>query len=143
VSALASAFLSRSRRNDADLTGCRARSWPNALPGDVLSVHGFVVHRGDGCRPQFCPAPHMSSPHTLCSPSSATSVSSHGDGLLQLLDVLQVFDCSVEFPAVDSLCCLAGVLEADSEVGASAASRLLWLDFVVSVPDHLVGIEMG
>lgn len=47
MSALASAFLSRPRRNSADLTGQRARVTPNCLPvgegvGGKVSFWGFV-----------------------------------------------------------------------------------------------------
>lgn len=40
---------------------------------------------------------------TLCSTSSSSSVSSHGDGLLVLLDILQELDGALQLPAVDCL----------------------------------------
>lgn len=60
---------------------------------------------------------------TLCASSNATSISSEWDSLLQFLNILEVLDGSFEFPAVDGLSGLAGVLEADSEVAATASSR--------------------
>lgn len=61
--------------------------------------------------------------HTLCGSASAASVSSHWDSLLQFLNILKVLDGALEFPAVDGLGGLAGVLEADSEVAATALCR--------------------
>lgn len=61
--------------------------------------------------------------HTLCASASAASISSHGDGLLEFLYILEVLDSSFEFPAVDGLGSLSGVLEADSEVAATASCR--------------------
>lgn len=81
--------------------------------------------------------------YTLCCSTSAAGISSHRDGLLQLLDILEIFDSSVQLPAIDRCCRFAGVLEADSEVGASSASRLLWLDLVVAVSDHLGAVRMA
>jgi hypothetical protein len=40
---------------------------------------------------------------TLCSASGSSSVSSHGDGLLVFLDILQKLDCALQLPAVDRL----------------------------------------
>jgi len=39
---------------------------------------------------------------TLCSTSSSSSISSHWDGLLVLLNVLEELDGSLELPAIDS-----------------------------------------
>lgn len=60
---------------------------------------------------------------TLCASSSASSISSHGNSLLQLLHILEVLDGAGDFPAVDGLSSLAGVLEADTKIAATAASR--------------------
>jgi hypothetical protein len=38
-------------------------------------------------------------------------------------DILEVRECALEFPAVDGLCGLAGVLETDAQVAAAAACR--------------------
>ena len=59
----------------------------------------------------------------MCASSSASGISSHGYGLLQFLDIGEVLEGTVEFPAVDGLCGLAGVLEADTKIAATAASR--------------------
>jgi hypothetical protein len=40
---------------------------------------------------------------TLCSPSGSSSISSHGDGLLVFLDILQKLDRALQLPAVDRL----------------------------------------
>ena len=60
---------------------------------------------------------------TLCGSASAACISSHWNSLLQHCDILEVLESAVEFPAVDGLRSLAGVLEADSQVAATAASR--------------------
>ena len=124
VSALASAFLSRSRRKSADLTGWRALETPNSLPVDVCQHESSAS--------LFCPHIHVSaitamgrlSTRTLCIPPGATSISPHRYSLFELLHILEILDCSLHFPAVDSLGSLSGVLERDSEVGASRARRL-------------------
>lgn len=51
---------------------------------------------------------------TLCATASAASISSHGNALLQFLDILEVLDRALDLPAVDGLGGLAGVLEADT-----------------------------
>lgn len=62
------------------------------------------------------------------SAASATGISSHGDSLLVLLDVLEELDSSLQLPAVDGLSGLSGVLEGNSEVGTAGAGRLRGLD---------------
>lgn len=69
----------------------------------------------------------------LGSAASATGISSHGDGLLVLLDVLEELDSSLQLPAVDGLGGLAGVLERNSEVGTAGAGRLRGLNLVGGV----------
>lgn len=65
---------------------------------------------------------------TLGGAASAAGISSHGDGLLVLLDVLEELDSSLQLPAVDGLSGLSGVLEGNSEVGTAGAGRLRGLD---------------
>jgi hypothetical protein len=65
---------------------------------------------------------------TLGGAASAAGISSHGDGLLVLLDVLEELDSSLQLPAVDGLSGLSGVLEGNSEVGTAGAGRLGGLD---------------
>lgn len=65
---------------------------------------------------------------TLGGAASATGISSHGDSLLVLLDVLEELDSSLQLPAVDGLSGLSGVLEGNSEVGTAGAGRLRGLD---------------
>ena len=59
----------------------------------------------------------------MCAASGASSISSHRYGLLEFLDVLKVLDRTLELPAIDRLSSLSGVLEADTQVTATAASR--------------------
>jgi hypothetical protein len=73
--------------------------------------------------------------HTLCATASAASVSSHGDALLQFLDILEVLDRTLNFPAIDGLCSFAGVLERDSQVRAARTGTLRRGDVLRSVSD--------
>lgn len=61
---------------------------------------------------------------TLRGPASATSVTSHGDGLLLLDDVLEELLGALKLPAIDRLGRLAGVLEGRAEVRPAGPSRL-------------------
>ena len=61
--------------------------------------------------------------HTLCGPSSSAGVPPHGNGLPVLLDIVEKGDGAVELHARDSLRCLAGVLEGDSEERTTAIGR--------------------
>lgn len=81
----------------------------------------------------------LSMPRTLSGAASAASISSHGDRLLVLLDVLEELDGAVELPAVDGLRRLAGVLVRDTEVGAPSAGALAVVDGSCCVPDHRCG----
>lgn len=67
--------------------------------------------------------PPRSIAHTLCAAASAASISSHRHSLLQLLNIFEVLDGALEFPAIDGLGSLAGVLEADTQITATASSR--------------------
>lgn len=69
--------------------------------------------------------------------ASAAGISSHGDGLLVLLDVLEEGNSTLKLPAVDGLGGLASVLERHSEVGTAGAGRLRGLDLGGSVSNHL------
>jgi hypothetical protein len=60
---------------------------------------------------------------TLRSTSSSASISSHGNGLLVFLDILEELDGALKLPAVDSLGSLAGVLEGNAKVRASGLRR--------------------
>lgn len=73
------------------------------------------------------------SSRTLGGAASAASISSHGDGLLVLLDVLEEGNSALKLPAVDGLGGLASVLERHSEVGTAGAGRLRGLDLGGSV----------
>ena len=70
---------------------------------------------------------------TLGGAASGAGVSSHGDGLLVLLDVLEEGNSALKLPAVDGLGGLASVLERNSEVGTASAGRLRGLDLGGSV----------
>lgn len=70
-----------------------------------------------------CNKKEFSNLRTLCTSSSRSSISSHGHSLLQFLNVGEILQGTLEFPAVDGLCGLTGVLEADTKITATAASR--------------------
>lgn len=73
--------------------------------------------------------------HTLGGATSTTGVSSHGDGLRMVQNVLEELDGTLELEAVDGLRGLTGVLERHTEVGTAGASRLRRVDFGGSVSD--------
>jgi len=80
--------------------------------------------------------------------ASAPGITSHGDGLGVVLDVLEVLEGTGDLPAVDGLSGLAGVLERDTEVGTASAGALGVLDFGSGVTDLsegdlLVGYRFG
>jgi hypothetical protein len=60
---------------------------------------------------------------TLCSTARAPSIPPHGHRLLVVLDIFEVGEGALEFPAVDGLGGFAGVLEGAAEVGATSARR--------------------
>ena len=78
---------------------------------------------------------------TLCASSSAASISPHWDSLLLLLNILQEFESSLQLPSIDSLSRLSRILEADSKIGSSGASRLRRCDFGRSVADLVKDIS--
>lgn len=135
VSALASAFLRRLRRNSADLTGQRALLTPNCLP--VKNPHINMC-------PMIYPSAHprtwlgdasSACSRTLGSTASAPGVSPHWHGLLVLLNILEEGDGALELPAVDGLGGLAGVLERNTKVGAASAGGLGGLNLGGGVSD--------
>ena len=62
---------------------------------------------------------------TLGGAASAPGITSHGDGLGVVLDVLEVLEGTGDLPAVDGLSGLTGVLERDTEVRAAGAGGLV------------------
>lgn len=58
---------------------------------------------------------------TLSGPANAASISSEGDGLLVLLDVLEELDGTGQLPAIDGLGGFARVLEGNSQVSTAGA----------------------
>lgn len=70
---------------------------------------------------------------TLGGSASAAGISSHGDSLLVLLNVLEESNSALKLPAVDGLGGLASVLEGHSEVGTAGAGRLRGLNLGGSV----------
>ncbi len=72
---------------------------------------------------------------TLGCAAGATGISSHGNGLLVFLDILEEGDGALKLPAVDGLGRLAGVLEGDAEVGTAGAGRFRGLDLSRCVSD--------
>lgn len=70
--------------------------------------------------------------------ADGAGISSEGDGLLVLLDVLEESNSALELPAVDGLSGLAGVLERNSEVGTAGAGRLRGLNLRGSVSNLYV-----
>jgi len=58
--------------------------------------------------------------HTLSASASTSSISSHGDSLLQFLHILEVLEGAVQLPAIDSLRGFSRVLERYSKVRATA-----------------------
>lgn len=144
VSALASAFLRRPRRNSADLTGQRALETPKALPVIVRQHLTLKIalqprlqsqHRNQPSREsttasfclRFSPVSRLKKRYalTLCGAASAASVPPHGDGLLVLQNIAEVGEGALKLPSVDGLGSLAGVLEGGAEVAAASPRGLL------------------
>lgn len=95
--------------------------WP-AGTGDTELLSCYDMHDQHFVQNPYCKS---QIPHTLCSTTSSTSVSSHWDGLLVLLNVLKELHGTGELPAIDGLSGLAGVLERNSKVGSARAARLV------------------
>lgn len=74
---------------------------------------------------------------TLSSATGGTGISAHGNGLLVIDDIIEVDESTLQFPSVDRLGSLAGVLEADAEVRAPSAGALCVGDCVCGVTDLL------
>jgi hypothetical protein len=81
--------------------------WPSGAGNTELFAYNSINIVNSLLLPSVCF-------HTLCGTSSSTSVSSHWDGLLVLLDILKELDGSLELPSVDSLCGFTSVLERDT-----------------------------
>lgn len=108
--------FARTTPSDQDLVAqCpeRSCSW-------LALTNGALALRGIGVR-------------TLCGAASRASVAPHGNGLLVLLDILEVLDGLVQVPAVDGLCGLTSVLERDTQVGAARTGRLCRVNDSASV----------
>lgn len=71
----------------------------------------------------------------MSSTTSAPGISPHRHSLDMSLDVLEVGDGALELPAVDGLGGLAGVLERNTEVGATGAGGFGGLDLGGGVAD--------
>ena len=132
VSAFASAFLRRPSKNSADFTGHLARETPNCLPIHHKSCQHISLA---GILLLLLQYPWVGRILTLRSATSSSSVSSHWDGLLVLLDVLEELYSALQFPSVDSLCCLSGVLEGDTQVRSTRTSGLRWVYLSGGVTD--------
>lgn len=74
---------------------------------------------------------------TLRRPTRRTRIPSHGNGLLVLLDVLEVSQRLLQVPAVDGLGGFARVLEADAQIAAAGSRGLGRFDGRASVADLL------
>jgi hypothetical protein len=143
VSALASAFLRRPRRNSADLTGQRALETPKALP--VLLSAKFHIHArvqyfqfsGTARSIPFPRKTHLDRwrPLTLRSAASAAGVPPHGNGLLLLQDIAEEGEGALKLPSVNGLSRLAGVLERGAEVAAASPGGLCVVDGDCCVAD--------
>lgn len=146
VSAFASAFLRRPRRNSADLTGHRARVTPNCFPVKRKSqIKSKMIMQGVGAsgavgREAFIPS-HSSKqnaflkPLTLTRPPSSPSISSHRYRLLVSDNIAQIRKSTFEFPSVDRLGSFAGVFERDTQVSTASAGRLARLNLRRCVAD--------
>ena len=78
---------------------------------------------------------HKCIPLTLSATSDAVSEPSERNDLLVCDDILKVLNSALQLEAADRLRGLAGVLEADAEVGAASASALRAGDILTSVVD--------
>ena len=104
-------------------------NWPAGAGDTELLAYGPISAR----RSIIPIIPSVS--RTLGGATGSTSISSHRNGLLVLLNVLEELHGTLELPAIDSLCGLAGVLEGNTEVSTAGASRLRRVDFGGSVTD--------
>lgn len=143
VSAFASAFLRRPRRNSADLTGQRALETPKAFPAFLLDKFEYHVHdpcfRFPGIARNIPVPPGTGAvrygPLTLRSATGAAGVPPHGNGLLLLLDIAEESESTLKLPSVDGLGRLAGVLERGAEVAAASPRGLCVIDGNCCVAD--------
>lgn len=72
---------------------------------------------------------------TLGASSCAPRIPSHGHCLLVIDDIIQISECSREFPSVDCLGCFTSVLEGDTKIGTTRSGRFLGRDLVCCVAD--------
>lgn len=111
---------------NTELLAC-SRKIPSALVS-LPHIHAYNLrlcfHREQGI---------SLSRRTLGGSSGAAGVSSHGDGLLVLLHILEEGNSALQLPSVDGLGGLTSVLEGHSEVGTAGAGRLLGEDLLGSV----------
>lgn len=153
VSAFASAFFRRPRRNSADLTGQRARETPNCFPNErkgISSVVRFLVafdQRENGksmiisfpCSHAILHRKYSLENHeknlTLRASTCASSIPPHRHGLLMRDNIIQICDCALQFPPVDRLCRFTGVFEGNAEVGTASSSGFAGFDCCCCVAD--------
>lgn len=148
MSAFASAFLRRPRRNSADLTGQRARVTPNCFPVGWKESQNLIEMIVQGVGASGAVAVEQCSPHsplvqaecfsnllTLTRPSSSPSISSHRYRLLVSDNIAQICKSTVEFPSVDRLGGFAGIFEGDTQVSTAGAGRFARLNLRRCVAD--------
>ena len=87
---------------------------------------------------QFASSPERYARLTLCASANTTSVSSEWYNFLLLSNVLQVLQSTIQLQSLDSLGGFSGVLEADSEVRATALCRFGGIDVGWGVADLFV-----
>jgi len=74
---------------------------------------------------------------SLCTPSRAPGIPSHRHRLLMPNHILKVRHSALQFPSIDCLRSLAGILEADTKIGAAGPGALSTWDRLCCVTDHL------
>lgn len=112
-----------SRRNSNSVVSVIPRKSLQSPSSSIL--HGIDYHRPGGAL-------------TLGSATGGTGISAHGDGLLVIDNILEVDESTLQFPSIDRLGSLAGVLEADAEVRAPSAGALCVGDCVCGVTDLFI-----
>jgi hypothetical protein len=141
VSALASAFLRRPRRNSADLTGHRARETPNCFPAKNSHQHLLAFRPDTPSRFAKILTPPLGGVLTLRSASSSASVSPHGYRLLVLDDIVEECLCPLQLEAIYGLRSFSCILETGSQKSAARAGRSAGGYLSGRVSDHGGGGE--